>query len=135
MNTIFEKYKAWSYLDPKPSILYSEYHDEYLVMWNGILVTYSAACALMGLAVLELHISDYQKSLIFADTRRLLFKDIFPQFLSGNEFSNYQQYWGYVCKCLYETAKTLRKTHSKRECMESLDVSRCNHVDIYEKIG
>lgn len=135
MNTIFEKYKAWSYLDPKPSILYSEYHDEYLAMWNGILITYSAACAIMGLVVLELHISNYQKDCIFRDTKRLIFKDIFPQFLAGVEFRNYNQYWAYLCKSLLETARILQKSHSKRQCMESLDVSRCNHIDIYEKIG
>jgi len=133
-NTIFDTFKGWSYLDPKPVILYSDYHGEYLVMWNGLLITYSAACAIMGMGM-GAYISDHMKECIFEDTKRIIFKDIFPQFLSGSNFKTFYSYWSYMCKMLNPTIETLQKSHSKQKCLESLDLSRSNPLDIYEEIG
>lgn len=36
----FEKERAWSMLDTKPVILYLTHHDEFIVVWNGIVMPY-----------------------------------------------------------------------------------------------
>jgi len=132
---ISDIYKSWSYLDPKPVILYSNYHDEYLVMWYGLLITYSAACAIMSINVMDSHVSDYMKECIFNDTKRIIFKDFFPEFLSNDNFNSFYSYWTYISKRLAPTIKNLQKSHSKQQCMRSLDLSRSNPLDIYEEIG
>ena len=45
---IFEKYKQWSLLDPKPIVFYNEDIDEWFVYWNGVFMIYDAALVLAG---------------------------------------------------------------------------------------
>ena len=131
----FEEFQGWSYLDPRPIIIHSDYHDEYLVMWNGFLTTYSAINAYIVMMVTDMYISDLQKECIFDDVKRLIFKDIFPQFLDSNNFNNYFAYWSYVCKMCGPTLEKLKKSHDTQQILRSLDVSQCNPFDICEKIG
>ena len=35
--------QTWSLLDPKPVLCYLSQHDEYIVYWNGIVMTHSQA--------------------------------------------------------------------------------------------
>ena len=35
--------QTWSLLDPKPVLCYLKEHDDYLVYWNGIVMTHSQA--------------------------------------------------------------------------------------------
>jgi hypothetical protein len=35
--------RTWSLLDPRPVLLYLSHHDEYIVYWNGWVMTHSQA--------------------------------------------------------------------------------------------
>lgn len=150
MHTNFEKYKSWSLIDPKPVILYSDYHGEYLAMWNGMLITYSAAYALMVYCLSGIYINPVMKKCIWNDSKRILFNDILKDKIDpytfeipervGADSGDVQQqagarYWYYLLKKFNSQIQDLKKSHSIEYCIKMLDVENASTVSIYDKIG
>jgi cobalamin biosynthesis Co2+ chelatase CbiK len=68
--------QSWSLLDPKPILLYLQNVDEYIVYWNGIVMTHSMALC-VAMEFVGIYATPEMKSVLESNYRKIYYANGF----------------------------------------------------------
>lgn len=69
--------QSWSLLDPKPVLLYLSKHDDYIVYWNGIVMTHSQALCMAMESCAGIYATPEMKSALQKTFEKLYYANAF----------------------------------------------------------
>jgi hypothetical protein len=67
---------SWSLLDPKPMLIYLDYHDDYIVVWNGVVMPHIMALC-MAMELFGIFPTPEMKTAMESNYRKLYYANAF----------------------------------------------------------
>ena len=113
---------SWSLLDPRPVLLYLEKHDEYIVYWNGWVMTHSQALCL-AMANLGIFPTPEMKRVMTESYDRLYYANGF-QTRSWDNIVKNGEVFTYLKNKLAPFVKTACEGKTPQEILQWFDYKR-----------
>jgi len=82
---------SWSLLDPKPMLIYLDYHDDYIVVWNGVVMPHTMALC-MAMELFGIFPTPEMKTAMEVNYRKLYYANAFDTRSWDNQAASNELY-------------------------------------------
>jgi cobalamin biosynthesis Co2+ chelatase CbiK len=113
---------SWSLLDPKPLLLYLHHVDDYIVYWNGIVMTHSMALC-VAMEFVGIYPTPEMKSALESNYRKIYYANGF-QTRAWDQKVEHSPVYPYIKRIMHDHVKKVTENRNPQDILGWFDYSR-----------